>query len=91
MSRSRADGPWLLYEPQSEHYDSAPLHLHAWSIPPHEHPPRLTWHDDVFERIKPVIESVRVDNKGPGKEAQNFAQFLVTEWNLFAKAIGLES
>jgi predicted restriction endonuclease len=43
---------------------------------------------DVYERIQGAIEKVRTENKGPGKESQNWTLYRVLDWDLLA-AVGL--
>ena len=67
----------VLYAP-GRRSDSAPLVLN---------PTRESFRVDVFKRISSSIEFVRRDNKGPGKEAQNWTHYRVTHWRRFAEAL----
>jgi hypothetical protein len=70
----------VLYAPGGARTTTAPLHVNET---------RDSLRRDVFERISPAIEFVRHDNKGPGKESQNFNQYRVVDWSGFAEALGL--
>src|SRR4051794_24568871 len=62
-------------------YDAAPLALN---------PGRDSFRADVFDRLSPLIEYVRRDNKGPRRKSQNFDHYRVVDWDKFATALGLE-
>lgn len=80
----------LLYRPDSKSYAKAPVHLHAWSIPPRKHDHhREFWRDDVFLKIRRTIEFVRCDK--PNQPDQAFCQYQVTDWDGFAAALGLHA
>ena len=70
----------ILYSPNATQTRNAPLHLNE---------ARDSWRTDVFERISPALEFVRRDNKGPGKDSQNFSLYRVIDWDLFAEGVGL--
>jgi hypothetical protein len=72
----------VLYSPTTKRYRSGPLHLNQ---------NRPGWRVDVYERIQPAIERVRTENKGPGKESQNFTFYRVLDWVLLAAGLGLAS
>ena len=72
----------VLYSPATLRYRSAPLHLNE---------NRPGWRADVNERIQPALEKVRKENKGPGKEGQNFTFYRVLDWGVLAAALGLVS
>lgn len=69
----------VLYLPDTR-YAKAPLHLN---------PRRSSWRPDVFDAMKPFIKYLKRDNKGPGKESQNFDHYMVQNWDGLASAIGL--
>ena len=69
----------ILYAPDSS-AANAPLHTNA---------SRPDWRQEVFDRLVGAVEWVRRDNKGPGKNEQNFDHYRVVNWNDFATAIGL--
>lgn len=70
----------VLYAPGGARSATAPLHMNET---------RGSFRREVFERISPAIELVRRDNKGLGKESQNFDWYRVGDWDRFAKALGL--
>lgn len=71
----------VLYEPRVQVYSPGPVHLN---------PRQLTsWRPNVFERMRRALAYVRTDNKGPGKERNNFDWYRVTDWDAFAEALGL--
>jgi hypothetical protein len=69
----------ILYAPDSSAANE-PLHTNA---------ARADWSQEVFDRLKRAVEWARRENKGPGKDAQNFDHFRVVNWDDFASAIGL--
>jgi hypothetical protein len=71
----------VLYSYQSARYADAPVCLN---------PQRSTWNEGLFRKIWPYIRWVKKDNKGPGKAAQNWDHYRVTDWNGFAAALGLD-
>lgn len=72
----------VLYAPDGPRSGTAPLHLNE---------ARESFRADVHDRIRPTIEIVSHDNKGPGSEAQNFDHYRVLDWNSFAEALGLRT
>ena len=62
------------------HYDRAPLHLN---------PRSRGWCEEVYEKMKPFIQFVQRDNKGPGRESMNFDHYRVLDWDGLAGALGL--
>lgn len=70
----------LLYAPEADGSGQIPVHLNA---------NRSTWRDDVYEKIEPSLRFHSKDNKGPGKESQNFSRYTVIDWNRFAESLGL--
>jgi hypothetical protein len=42
-----------------------------------------------WAEIKPFLELISVDSKGAGRESQNFGHYRVSDWNAFAKILGL--
>lgn len=69
----------ILYAPDSS-AASAPLHTNS---------SRPEWRQDVFDELVGAVEWVSRDNKGPGKEAQNFDHYRVVNWDEFAAAVEL--
>ncbi|MDX2176279.1 MAG: hypothetical protein SF028_07385 [Candidatus Sumerlaeia bacterium] len=71
----------ILYAPGTQ-YQRAPIHLNK---------SREGWREDVWHSIRPALtpSPAKVDNKGPGKESQNFSHYPVLDWGLLAKALGL--
>ena len=70
----------VLYAPGGKRTKSAPLHINET---------RNGFRPDVLEGISPAIEFVRRDNKGLGKDSQNFDWYRVVDWDRLAKALGL--
>lgn len=71
----------VLYAPESDYAKKGPLHLN---------PNRDAWRCNVFKRLEPAIQYVGKDNKGPGKESQNFRHYRIIDWSGFAKALDLK-
>lgn len=71
----------VLYGPKVKVYGRAPLCLNPRRI--------QSWREEVFLRMKPAIRFVQSDNKGPGRESNNFDHYAVTDWDVLAAAIGL--
>jgi hypothetical protein len=69
----------ILYGPDSS----------AASAPLHTNQSRPDWRPEVFDRLAGAVEWVGRDNKGPGKDAQNFDHYRVVDWGAFAAAVGL--
>jgi hypothetical protein len=69
----------LLYAPDSSTAD-APLHVNE---------SRSSWKPEVFAQFANAVELVRIDNKGPGREAHNFAHYRILNWDMFAQVLGL--
>jgi hypothetical protein len=57
----------ILYAPDSS----------AASAPLHSNPSRPDWQQDVFDRLAGAVEWMCRDNKGPGKDVQNFNHYRV--------------
>lgn len=55
----------------------------------HFNPRAPGWNEEIFQRLKPNLEYVRSDNKGPGKEGGNFDWYRVRDWNRLAAVLGL--
>jgi len=69
----------LLYAPNSS-AQATPLHINK---------SRSEWRPELLEQFGSAVEWVRADNKGPGKDAQNFDHYRVVDWDQFAKALRL--
>lgn len=73
-------GCTVLYGPKVSSTQRGPLHLN---------PRRSSWNETAFQQMKPFIEYVQSDNKGPGKETSNFDWYRVKDWDGFAASLGL--
>jgi hypothetical protein len=72
----------LLYR-QDSRYEGRPLHLNRHRS--------ASWNENLFRKIEPYIDWVSRDNKGPGKEKQNWDHYRVRDWDGFAAALGLDA
>ena len=70
----------VLYGPRVRNQGSGPLHLNDQ---------RGAWDHSFFEKIRQCTAKVGRDNKGPGKERQEFDWYRVDDWDEFAQALGL--
>ena len=70
----------VLYGPSVENAKRGPLHFN---------PRALSWNEESFLRIKPSVEYVQTDNKGPGRDRGNFDWYRVGDWDRFAASVGL--
>ena len=68
----------VLYGPRVAVTKHAPLHLN---------PRRSSWNEAVFQYMKASLAYVSTDNKGPGKERQNFDSYCIKDWDNFADAL----
>jgi hypothetical protein len=66
----------ILYAPDS--FSSAPLQTNK---------SRPDWNPELFHRMSAGLEWTSRDNKGPGKEAQNFDHYRVLDWDHVAAAL----
>ncbi len=70
----------VLYGPGVEAAKHGPLHLN----------PRVpSWRENVLQSIRLFVRSVHSENKGPGRARNNFDCYAITDWNGFAKSLGL--
>ena len=70
----------LYHNTKANAYKRGPLHFN----------PRVpAWNEKIFQQIKPSIEYVQSDNKGPGRERYNCDWYRVKDWDRFAVALGL--
>lgn len=70
----------VLYGPRVEPAKPGPLHLN---------PRGSSWDESKFLQMKPSIEYVQSDNKGPGREQYNFDWYRIKDWDGFAASLGL--
>jgi len=71
----------VLYGPKVGPARRGPLHLN---------PRASSWQEETFQHVKPFIEYVQSNHKGPGRERNNFDWYRVINWDGFAESIGLK-